>query len=118
VLVQMEMNDETWHLVKEVPRVLGFIGGSSDRPAPISDKEAERHPAARPGRRGEAEAEGAVRAGEMVRVTDGPFNDFRVRGGSQLRQEPAAGGRADPRALDAGRAGFPSGREGLSDPLS
>jgi len=35
VLVQMEMDDETWHLVKEVPKVLGFIGGSSDRPAPI-----------------------------------------------------------------------------------
>ena len=40
VLVQMEMDDETWHLVKQVPRVLGFIGGSSDRPAPITDKEA------------------------------------------------------------------------------
>ena len=41
VLVQMEMDDETWHLVKEVPKVLGFIGGSSDRPAPISQKEAD-----------------------------------------------------------------------------
>ena len=38
VLVQMEMDDETWHLVKEVPKVLGFIGGSSDRPAPITKK--------------------------------------------------------------------------------
>jgi transcriptional antiterminator NusG len=42
VLVQMEMDDETWHLVKEVPKVLGFIGGSSDRPAPITEKEADR----------------------------------------------------------------------------
>jgi len=40
VLVQMELTDETWHLVKDVPRVLGFIGGTSDRPAPISEKEA------------------------------------------------------------------------------
>ena len=40
VLVQMELTDETWHLVKEIPRVLGFIGGVSDRPAPISEKEA------------------------------------------------------------------------------
>ena len=40
VLVNMEMDDETWHLVKEVPKVLGFIGGSSDRPAPITEKEA------------------------------------------------------------------------------
>ena len=40
VLVKMEMNDDTWHLVKEAPKVLGFIGGTSDRPAPISEKEA------------------------------------------------------------------------------
>ena len=41
VLVEMEMNDESWHLVKSIPRVLGFIGGTSDRPAPISKKEAD-----------------------------------------------------------------------------
>ena len=41
VLVQMELDEETWHLVKEVPKVLGFIGGSSDKPAPITDKEAD-----------------------------------------------------------------------------
>ena len=40
VLVQMEMTDDTWHLVKDVPKVMGFIGGTGDRPAPISDKEA------------------------------------------------------------------------------
>ncbi len=38
VLVQMEMNEETWHLVKSVPQVMGFIGGTSDRPAPITQK--------------------------------------------------------------------------------
>lgn len=38
VLVQMEMNDDTWHLVKSVPRVMGFIGGTADKPAPISQK--------------------------------------------------------------------------------
>ena len=41
VLVNMEMDDETWHLVKEVPKVLGFIGGSSDKPAPITEAEAD-----------------------------------------------------------------------------
>ena len=41
ILVRMEMNDETWHLVKDVPKVMGFIGGTGDRPAPISDKEAD-----------------------------------------------------------------------------
>src|SRR5215475_3312933 len=40
VLVQMEMNEQTWHLVKSTPKVLGFIGGTPDKPAPISEKEA------------------------------------------------------------------------------
>ena len=41
VLVQMEMNDETWHLVKDVPKVMGFIGGTGDKPAAITSKEAD-----------------------------------------------------------------------------
>ena len=76
VLVQMEMDDETWHLVKEVPKVLGFIGGSSDKPAPITDAEAnailhrveEGVDKPRP--------KVLFEPGEVVRVTDGPFNDF------------------------------------------
>lgn len=76
VLVRMEMDDETWHLVKEVPRVLGFIGGTADRPAPISDKEADAIL--------QRVQEGVEKprpkilfeVGEVVRVTDGPFNDF------------------------------------------
>lgn len=76
VLVQMEMDDETWHLVKDVPRVMGFIGGTSDRPAPISEKEAMQIL--------DRVQEGAEKprpkvlfeAGEVVRITDGPFNDF------------------------------------------
>lgn len=39
VLVEMEMNDDTWHLVKSVPRVMGFIGGTADRPAPITKRQ-------------------------------------------------------------------------------
>ena len=42
VLVQMDMNDASWHLVNSTARVMGFIGGTSDRPAPISQKEADR----------------------------------------------------------------------------
>src|SRR3569833_1556153 len=42
VLVQMEMDDNTWQLVKDVPKVMGFIGGTSYRPAPFSEKEAEK----------------------------------------------------------------------------
>jgi transcription termination/antitermination protein NusG len=76
VLVQMEMTDETWHLVRDVPRVMGFIGGTGDRPAPISDKEAasilqrvqEGVEKPRP--------KVLFEPGEVVRVVDGPFNDF------------------------------------------
>ena len=76
VLVQMEMDDETWHLVKEVPKVLGFIGGSSDRPAPISDAEANQ--ILERVREGVDKPRPKVlfEPGEVVRVTDGPFNDF------------------------------------------
>src|SRR3546814_11428977 len=42
VLVQMDMNEDTWHLVKSTPKVMGFIGGTPDKPAPTSDKEAEK----------------------------------------------------------------------------
>lgn len=76
VLVQMELDEETWHLVKEVPKVLGFIGGSSDRPAPITDQEAEfilqrvEEGADKP------RPKVLFEPGEVVRVVDGPFNDF------------------------------------------
>ena len=76
VLVQMEMDDETWHLVKEVPKVLGFIGGSSDRPAPITDREADT--ILQRGQEGvdKPRPKVLVEPGEIVRVVDGPFNDF------------------------------------------
>jgi transcriptional antiterminator NusG len=76
VLVQMEMDDETWHLVKEVPKVLGFIGGSSDRPAPISDREAEAILNRVQEGVDKPRPKILFEPGEVVRVTDGPFNDF------------------------------------------
>jgi len=76
VLVQMEMNDETWHLVKNCPRVLGFIGGTPDKPAPISDQEADK--ILQRVQEGVEKPRPKVlfEPGEVVRVTDGPFNDF------------------------------------------
>jgi len=76
VLVQMELGDDTWHLVKETPRVMGFIGGKADRPAPISEAEANVIL-----QRVQASSETATpktvfEPGELVRVIDGPFNDF------------------------------------------
>ena len=76
VLVQMEMDDETWHLVKEVPKVLGFIGGSSDRPAPITDKEADRILQRVQEGADKPRPKVLFEPGELVRVIDGPFKDF------------------------------------------
>jgi len=76
VLVRMELNDETWHLVKDVPRVLGFIGGTADKPAPISDREVDN--ILQRVQEGVEKPKPKVlfEAGEVVRVIDGPFNDF------------------------------------------
>ena len=76
VLVQMEMDDEAWHLVKETPKVLGFIGGTPEKPAPITEKEASA--ILRRVEEGVEKPKPKVlfEPGEMVRVTDGPFNDF------------------------------------------
>lgn len=76
VLVQMEMNDNTWHIVKDMPRVLGFVGGANDKPAPISKAEAElmlqrvREGADKP------TPKVIFEPGEIIRVIDGPFKEF------------------------------------------
>ena len=76
VFVNMEMDDETWHLIKEVPKVLGFIGGSSDRPAPITDKEANAMLQRVQEGADKPRPKVLFEPGEVVRVIDGPFNDF------------------------------------------
>ena len=76
VLVEMDLDDDSWHLVKETPRVLGFIGGTAEKPAPITDREAQEilqrieEGAEKP------KPKTLFEPGEMVRVVDGPFNDF------------------------------------------
>lgn len=76
VLVQMEMDDDTWHLVKEVPKVLGFIGGSSDKPAPITEAEANKILDRVQEGVDKPRPKVLFESGEVVRVIDGPFNDF------------------------------------------
>ncbi|MBO9483047.1 MULTISPECIES: transcription termination/antitermination protein NusG [Gammaproteobacteria] len=76
VLVQMEMNEDSWHLIKDTPRVMGFIGGTADKPAPITEKEADAilrrvHEGAEAPR-----PKTLFEPGEMVRVIEGPFADF------------------------------------------
>lgn len=76
VLVQMDMDEQTWHLVKSVPKVLGFIGGTSDKPAPISEKEAEGIVQRVQEGVDKPRPKVLFEPGELVRVVDGPFNDF------------------------------------------
>ncbi len=76
VMVRMDMNDEAWHVVKNTPKVTGFLGASGTKPQPISEAEA--------GRLMKQMTDGAERprpsvsyeVGENVRVCDGPFNSF------------------------------------------
>ncbi len=76
VLVQMEMDDDTWHLVKSTPKVTGFVGGTANKPAPISEKEVQaildqmREGVEKP------KPKVLFEVGEVVRVIDGPFTDF------------------------------------------
>lgn len=76
VLVQMELSDDSWHLVKETPRVMGFIGGKADKPAPITDAEAETILQRVRSSTDKPKPKTVFEPGEMVRVIDGPFNDF------------------------------------------
>jgi len=76
MLVQMEMNDDTWHLVRKTPNVMGFLGGSKNKPVPLTERElniifnrvdeAVEKPKFKP----------VFESGETVRIKDGPFNDF------------------------------------------
>ena len=85
VLVQIEthqdgkhtrIDDESWHLIKETSKVMGFIGGTADRPLPIKDSEADvilqrvQDGVEKP------RPKVLFEPGELVRVTEGPFNDF------------------------------------------
>ena len=76
VLVKMDMNDDTWHLVKGVPKVTGFIGGSGNKPAPITEKEAQAILQQVQDGVEKPKPKFTFAAGEEVRVIDGPFADF------------------------------------------
>lgn len=76
VLINMELNDITWHLVKDTPRVMGFIGGKADKPAPITQREVDEIVNRLEESVDKPTHKTIYEPGEMVRVTDGPFNDF------------------------------------------
>lgn len=109
VLVQMDMADDTWHLVKSTPKVTGFVGGSAMKPTPISEKEVEaimdqmREGVEKP------KPKILFEVGQAVRVTDGPFTDFHGNveevnyDKNKLRVSVMIFGRATPVELDFGQ---------------
>jgi transcriptional antiterminator NusG len=109
VLVQMELNNETWHLVKEVPRVLGFIGGTPERPAPITEMEAEAILNRVEAGVNKPRPKILFEVGEVVRVIEGPFKDFNGvveevnYEKSKLRVSVLIFGRSTPVELDFGQ---------------
>ena len=76
VLVEMDLDDVSWHMVKETQKVLGFIGGKADQPAPITDAEAATILQRVQAGSEQATPKTVFEPGELVRVIDGPFNDF------------------------------------------
>ncbi|CAM5357525.1 transcription termination/antitermination protein NusG [Thauera mechernichensis] len=76
VLVEMEMNDETWHLVKSTPKVTGFVGGTANKPAPISEKEVAKIMQQMQEGVEKPRPKVLFEIGEVVRVKEGPFTDF------------------------------------------
>lgn len=106
VLVQMEMDDDTWHLVKNTPRVTGFVGGTNLKPTPISDKEVAAIMQQMQDGVEKPRPKVLFENGEVVRVKEGPFTDFNGvvedvnYEKSKLRVSVTIFGRATPVELD------------------
>jgi transcriptional antiterminator NusG len=106
VLVEMEMTDESWHLVKNTSKVSGFVGGVGNRPTPISDKEVAKILQQVQEGVDKPRPKVLFEIGEMVRVKEGPFTDFNGNveevnyDKSKLRVSVTIFGRATPVELD------------------
>ena len=106
VLVQMEMDDDTWHLVKSTAKVTGFVGGTANKPAPISEKEVQAILHQMQEGVEKPKHKITFEIGEMVRVIDGPFNEFNGAvedvnyEKNKLRVSVTTFGRATPVELD------------------
>jgi len=106
VLVEMELTDETWHVIKNTPRVTGFLGGSGNRPTPISDKEVAKILSQMEEGVERPRPKVLFEVGEMVRVKEGPFADFNGNveevnyEKSKVRVSVAIFGRSTPVELD------------------
>ena len=106
VLVEMDLTDETWHVIKNTPRVTGFLGGSGNRPSPISDKEVAKILSQMEEGVEKPRPKVLFEVGEMVRVKEGPFADFNGNveevnyEKSKVRVSVAIFGRSTPVELD------------------
>lgn len=76
ILIHMVMNEATWHLVRSIPRVMGFIGGTSDKPSPISEREVNNIIERLQQIGDKPRPKTLFEPGEVIRVKDGPFADF------------------------------------------
>ncbi len=76
VLIQMDMDENIWHLVRGIPKVLGFVGGTSDRPAPISEKEVNKILSRIEEGADKPKPKVLFEPGEVIRVINGPFSEF------------------------------------------
>ena len=77
VLIQMSMSEDTWHIIKDCPKVLGFVGGTPEKPAPITDKEASLILNRLDQTGDNPRPKTMFEPGEEVLVVDGPFLDFK-----------------------------------------
>jgi transcriptional antiterminator NusG len=109
VLVEMEMTDETWHLVKSTPKVTGFLGGSAMKPTPISEKEVQNIMQQMQAGVEKPRPKVLFEVGEAVRVKEGPFTDFNGTvedvnyDKSKIRVAVTIFGRSTPVELDFGQ---------------
>ena len=109
VLVEMEMDDESWHLVKSTPKVTGFVGGTSTKPTPISEKEVAKIMQQIQEGVEKPRPKVLFETGELVRIKDGPFTDFNGNveevnyEKSRLRVSVTIFGRATPVELEFGQ---------------
>lgn len=109
VLVEMDLTDDSWHLVKNTNRVTGFLGGSGNRPAPISEREVEKILSQMEEGVEKPRPKILFEVGEMVRVKEGPFADFNGNvedvnyEKSKVRVSVTIFGRATPVELDFGQ---------------
>lgn len=109
VLVEMEMTDESWHLIKSTPKVTGFLGGSAMKPTPISQQEVDNIMQQMQAGVEKPRPKVLFEVGEAVRVKEGPFTDFHGTvddvnyDKNKLRVAVTIFGRATPVELDFGQ---------------